>query len=135
LLPADVPPLEPGLTLQGVQVELDADTRFTATLQIQHISSINPQAQGLRVGCEWRTLERESERSLQRYIDQTQKRRRCWRWTDSHAIRPRLPAATRLDAGRGLRRDGGDRHRHARWPGRRSWRSCSAPAGSTAWPH
>jgi c-di-GMP-binding flagellar brake protein YcgR len=75
-LPADVPPLEPGLTLQGVQVELDADTRFTATLQIQHISSINPQAQGLRVGCEWRTLEREAERSLQRYIDQTQKRRR-----------------------------------------------------------
>jgi flagellar brake protein len=76
LLPADVPPLEPGVTLQGVRVELDADTRFTATLQIQHISSINPQAQGLRVGCEWRALERESERTLQRYIDQTQKRRR-----------------------------------------------------------
>ena len=75
-LPADVPPLEPGLTLQGVQVELDADTRFTATLQIQHISSINLQAQGLRIGCEWHALERESERALQRYIDQTQKRRR-----------------------------------------------------------
>lgn len=75
-MPSDVPPLEPGLSLHGVQVELDADTRFTATLQIQHISSINPQAQGLRVGCEWLSLARDSERALQRYIDQTQKRRR-----------------------------------------------------------
>jgi c-di-GMP-binding flagellar brake protein YcgR len=75
-LPADVPALEPGVLLHGVQVELDADTRFGATLQIQHISSIASDAQDLRAGCEWRTLTRESERSLQRYIDQTQKRRR-----------------------------------------------------------
>ncbi len=76
LVPADVPSLEPGLSLHGVQIELDADTRFTATLQLQHMSSINSRAQGLRAGCEWRMQDRESERALQRYIDQTQKRRR-----------------------------------------------------------
>jgi c-di-GMP-binding flagellar brake protein YcgR len=76
LMPPDIPALEPGLLLHGVRIELDADTRFTATLQIQHVSSINAHAAGLRAGCEWRTLERESERALQRYIDQTQKRRR-----------------------------------------------------------
>jgi flagellar brake protein len=75
-MPADVPALEPGVVLHGVQIELDADTRFTATVQIQHLSSINTQAQGLRAGCEWRNLERDSERALQRYIDQTQKQRR-----------------------------------------------------------
>lgn len=74
--PDDVPALEPGVVLHGVQVELDADTRFTTSLQIQHLSSINSQTSGLRIGCEWRSIDREAERSLQRYIDQTQKRRR-----------------------------------------------------------
>jgi flagellar brake protein len=59
-----------------VQIELDADTRFTATVQVQHLSSISAQSQGLRAGCEWRNLERDAERALQRYIDQTQKQRR-----------------------------------------------------------
>ena len=76
LLPADVPALEPGVRLQAVQVELDADTRLTASVQIQHITSMNTQGQGLRAGCEWRQLAPESERALQRYIDHTQKRRR-----------------------------------------------------------
>jgi c-di-GMP-binding flagellar brake protein YcgR len=75
-VPDDIPNLEPGLVLQGVRVELDADTRFTASLQIQHMSSINHQATGLRAGCEWRNLDSDAHRSLQRCIDQTQKRRR-----------------------------------------------------------
>jgi len=75
-LPADVPALEPGLTLHGVQLELDADTRFKATVQIQHLSSLSSAGEHLRVGCEWRSLDRDSQRALQRYIDQTQKRRR-----------------------------------------------------------
>ena len=77
-LPGDVPALEPGISLQGVGIELDADTRFTATLHIQHISSINHQGLGLRAGCEWATLVPDSARALQRYIDQTQKRRRLF---------------------------------------------------------
>jgi len=75
-MPADVPALEPGVRIQGASIELDADTRFVATLQIQHISSLHNAGEGLRVGCEWRSLGNESERALQRYINQTQKRRR-----------------------------------------------------------
>lgn len=74
-LPDDVPPLEPGTTLQGVQIDLDVDTRFTATLQVHHISSLNGGA-GLRAGCEWVDMGADAARSLQRCIDQTQKRRR-----------------------------------------------------------
>lgn len=75
-LPHDVPPLEPGVRLQTVRIELDADTRFLATVQIAHIGSIPPGDHGLRAGCEWVNLEPLAERSLQRYIDHTQKRRR-----------------------------------------------------------
>lgn len=75
LLPADVPALEPGTTLHGVQFALDAETRFTAALQIQHLSALQGDAQ-LRMGCEWRALPAVAEHSLQRYIDRTQKRRR-----------------------------------------------------------
>jgi flagellar brake protein len=75
-VPDDVPTLEPGLVLHGVQVELDADTRLSTSMQILHLGSINSHANGLRAGCEWRAFDRESERVLQRYIDQTQKRRR-----------------------------------------------------------
>ena len=75
-LPNDVPQIEPGVCLQGVRIELDSDTRFLATIQIQHIASIPPGNLGLRVGCEWAGLEKFAERSLQRYIDHTQKRRR-----------------------------------------------------------
>lgn len=75
-LPSDMPGLEPGVVLHGVQVELDAETRFSANVQVHHISAINAQAQGQRAGCEWCGLNPDSERSLQRYIDQTQKRRR-----------------------------------------------------------
>lgn len=75
-LPADVPPLNPGITLNGVELDLDADTRFTTTLRLQHMSSINADAKGLRIGCEMLRLPADAERQLQRYIDQTQKRRR-----------------------------------------------------------
>jgi flagellar brake protein len=75
-LPADVPPLEPGLVLQGVRVELDADTRFDAGLQLHHVTSIPSNDLGVRVGCGWMQLPGASERALTRYIEQTQKRRR-----------------------------------------------------------
>lgn len=76
LLPHDVPVLAPGVRANAVQVELDADTRFSASLQIQHLGSIQPGDQGIRVGCEWIALDSLAQRALQRYIDQTQKRRR-----------------------------------------------------------
>lgn len=74
-LPHDVPALAPGVAVNVVGVELDADTRFDAALRIQHISSLAP-AEGVRAGCEWVRLDSDAQRALQRYINQTQKRRR-----------------------------------------------------------
>ena len=38
-LPADMPPLAAGIRVAGVRIELDAETRFEATLTLQHVSS------------------------------------------------------------------------------------------------
>ena len=73
-LPGDVPALQPGTLLQGVRMELDGDTRFTAALQFHHVSSQH--SGGVRLGCEWQQIDGNAQRALQRYIDQTQKRRR-----------------------------------------------------------
>jgi len=75
-LPHDVPPLTPGSKLAGVEIELDADTRFATTLILQHVTAITPGDRGVRLGCEWVPLQGNAARALQRYIDQTQKRRR-----------------------------------------------------------
>jgi flagellar brake protein len=75
-LPDDVPPLTPGVRLNKVRFELDADTRFEATLQLRHVTSVNPQSGGTRLGCSLADLNGDAQRALQRYIDQTQKRRR-----------------------------------------------------------
>lgn len=75
-LPDDVPPLTPGVRIHRVRVELDAHTRFEATLQLQHVTSINPQSGGTRLGCAMTDMNGDAQRALQRYIDQTQKRRR-----------------------------------------------------------
>jgi c-di-GMP-binding flagellar brake protein YcgR len=79
LLPHDTPPLQPGAELRGVRIDLDADTRFEISLMLHHVTSITPNdlgVPGVRVGCEWLRLSGDAERALQRYIDQTQKRRR-----------------------------------------------------------
>jgi flagellar brake protein len=76
LMPENVPPPEVGSLLPGTRIELDADTRFVATLRLQHITSIQHNAHGVRLGCAMIDLDGEAERALQRYIDQTQKRRR-----------------------------------------------------------
>lgn len=75
-MPADVPPIDPGATLGGVRVQLDDDTVFTCALLIHHVTSIQPQAEGVRLGCELLLLDPPQQRALQRYIDLTQKRRR-----------------------------------------------------------
>jgi len=75
-LPADTPPIEPGQTLAQVQIELDGDTRFRASLILHHVTAILPHERGVRLGCEWAPLDGAASRALQRYIDQTQKRRR-----------------------------------------------------------
>jgi c-di-GMP-binding flagellar brake protein YcgR len=76
LLPDNVPPPEVGSLLPGARIELDADTRFDATLRLQHVTSAQHETSGLRLGCALLDLHSDAERALQRYIDQTQKRRR-----------------------------------------------------------
>jgi flagellar brake protein len=76
LLPGNVPSMAPGVRINQVLIELDADTRFLTALRLQHVSSINGETGGVRLGCEMVQLESEAERALQRFIDQTQKRRR-----------------------------------------------------------
>ena len=76
-LPAQVPALQPGAVLPAVRIELDADARFDATLSLQHVSSgMGGQGNSVRLGCAFVKLEGAAQRTLQRYIDQTQKRQR-----------------------------------------------------------
>lgn len=75
-LPDNVPPLDPGVLINGVQFDLDAETRVTAALRVQHVTAINPESKGVRLGCEMHGTASAALRSLQTYIDQTQKRRR-----------------------------------------------------------
>lgn len=75
-MPNDLPPVEPGSLINGITVELDSDTEIKASLLIHHITSVQPQAQGVRLGCELLNMDAEAQRQLVHYIDQTQKRRR-----------------------------------------------------------
>ncbi|MDH5340049.1 MAG: flagellar brake protein [Rubrivivax sp.] len=75
-VPHEVPPLQPGTRVEGARIELDIDTGLALGLQLQHVSAITPGQRGTRIGCEWVDMNPAAERALQRYIDQTQKRRR-----------------------------------------------------------
>jgi c-di-GMP-binding flagellar brake protein YcgR len=75
-LPDDVPPLQPGMVMNQVQIDLDADTRLQASLRLQHVSLLNAESKGVRLGCEFVNFSNDAERTMQRFIDQTQKRRR-----------------------------------------------------------
>ncbi|HRI17967.1 MAG TPA: flagellar brake protein [Burkholderiaceae bacterium] len=76
LLPDDVPPLPAGVLINGVQIELDLQTRFETALRLHHVTAIHAGSRAVRLGCELVGAGHEVERVLQRYIDQTQKRRR-----------------------------------------------------------
>jgi len=75
-LPDDVPAMQPGMVMSRVQVDLDADTRLHVDIRLQHVTALNPESHGVRLGCEFVNPGHEVERMLQRFIDQTQKRRR-----------------------------------------------------------
>lgn len=73
-LPNDVPPMQVGGVINQVEFELDTDTRFQVDMRLQHVTSVNSDSQGVRLGCEFVRPDAASMRTLQRYIDQTQKR-------------------------------------------------------------
>ena len=76
LMPDDVPPLKPGVQINQVQIDLDIDTRLQVNLRLQHVTAINPDSTGVRLGCEFVNATGDPLRLLQRFIDQTQKRRK-----------------------------------------------------------
>jgi c-di-GMP-binding flagellar brake protein YcgR len=74
VLPDDTAPLQPGVLLERVEIDLDADTRFMVNMRLQHITAINADARGVRLGFAFVRAGGDALRSLQRFIDQTQKR-------------------------------------------------------------
>jgi c-di-GMP-binding flagellar brake protein YcgR len=78
-LPSDVPPLPAGTRLGEVQMDLDAETRFSSPATLQHVTAVGSGERiddGVRIGCEWKALPGASERVLQRWIDRAQQRQR-----------------------------------------------------------
>lgn len=73
-LPEDVPTLPFGTLLQGVRIELDSDTRLEVNMRLQHVTAINAEARGVRLGFEFSRAGGDALRVLQRFIDLTQKR-------------------------------------------------------------
>ena len=81
--PQNVPPLQAGTSLGEVTVALDCETRCAVGLSLQHVTALGRSGDnggsgdsGVRLGCEWQRLGGNAARVLQRWIDQTQKRRR-----------------------------------------------------------
>jgi flagellar brake protein len=66
-------PLHKGQRLPGVSFDLDEHTRFACELLVHHV---NPTSLGVRLGCEMLGLDGAIERTLQRCVDQMQKRQR-----------------------------------------------------------
>lgn len=73
-LPDNVPMIAAGVKIGQCRLELDDDTSMDVTLMIHHITAIHPESKGARLGCELIGMDW-SDRTLQYYINQTQKRR------------------------------------------------------------
>jgi c-di-GMP-binding flagellar brake protein YcgR len=73
-LPENVPMIAAGVKIGQCELDLDDDTNIEVGLVIHHVTSIHPESRGARLGCELVGLDW-SDRSLQHYFNQTQKRR------------------------------------------------------------
>ena len=86
--PADVPALQASTELAEVLIELDSLVRFKTRLVVQHVSPAGPASagpSGARMGCAWMALAGPAERTLQRWIEQSQKRQR---WLSLGSVEP-----------------------------------------------
>jgi c-di-GMP-binding flagellar brake protein YcgR len=73
-LPDNIPMIAAGVKIGQCRLDLDDDTDLDVTLLIHHVTAIHPESKGARLGCELVGLDW-SDRTLQHYINQTQKRR------------------------------------------------------------
>lgn len=76
LLPDELPTIAPGARLRDVIVELDGATCVQADLSVQHLTAIQPESGGARLGCAWRGLGGGAARALEAFIDRAQTRPR-----------------------------------------------------------
>lgn len=74
-VPPETPAIPLGSVLQQLRFELDTEARFVATVTVRHQSEIRGGG-GVRLGCEWEALEPPAQRTLRRYIEMMQRRRR-----------------------------------------------------------
>jgi c-di-GMP-binding flagellar brake protein YcgR len=74
-VPPETPAIRLGSVLQQLRFELDTEARFGATVVVRHQSEIRGGG-GVRLGCEWEDLDAAGQRSLRRYIEMMQRRRR-----------------------------------------------------------
>ena len=74
-VPPETPPIRLGSVLNQLRIELDTEARFVATVVVRHQSDIRGGG-GVRLGCEWEDLDPAAVRSLNRYIEMMQRRRR-----------------------------------------------------------
>lgn len=74
-LPENIPMLDAGSKINRCIVDLDGDTRIEAGIKIHHVTVLHPEFHGARLGCEFFGLDGGTMRTLQHYINQTQKRR------------------------------------------------------------
>ena len=75
-LPDDVPPMQIGGVMNRVRMDMDDETQFSVDLRLQHVTSLNAESGGARLGCEFVRADAMALRALQRFIDQAQKRSR-----------------------------------------------------------
>ena len=73
-LPNDVPLMNAGTVINEVSMEFDADTRLEVSMRLKHVTPIKAEAGGVRLGFEFVRIGGEAVRTLQRFIDVTQKR-------------------------------------------------------------
>jgi flagellar brake protein len=77
LLPHNVPAMDIGSHLHGVQVHLDAQTLFNAQLQLKHAARFGDSSEGgTRLGCAWQPDTPAARHALQRCIEVAQRRGR-----------------------------------------------------------
>lgn len=74
-LPDTIPMLDAGSKIGRCIIDLDGDTRIEAGVKIHHVTVLHPEFHGARLGCEFFGLDGGTMRTLQHYINQTQKRR------------------------------------------------------------
>jgi c-di-GMP-binding flagellar brake protein YcgR len=73
-LPNDVPLMNAGSLINDVCLEFDADTQLQVSIRLKHVTPIKAETGGVRLGFEFERIGGDAVRTLQRFIDLTQKR-------------------------------------------------------------